>query len=186
MTRLELACFLDLKTSKLLEVWENPITGQTVEVPGYRTKPFVSMITAADVAADRPPLIDEIGNYKQHVFRPPVVGGDNIWFTQERYTAVDPPARKTAHRYNEMSTYLASVAELNNPDLVTVPATIQYQSLLRFFPWYQMGDIEGLDMGRGSGATADRVEDLPTYVSEPIEKLHPDALNNPLALLNQA
>jgi len=51
----------------------------------------------------------------------------------------------------------------SGPDVVTVPATIQYESLVGFSPWVGMEGIDGTTMGASSGRRETRVEDLPPY-----------------------
>jgi hypothetical protein len=180
---LEIAYFTDLDTGRLLERWENPVTGKTVEVPMVRMGPSTVIMTAQGLTVNRP-TGEAAGMELRHRFRPPVTNGDSVWITEEINVEGGAAAGKgRAFVYNEMSTYQARRSDLDNPDLATVPTHVQFHGLVTFRPWMGFGDLPGHTTARASGMRAERVEDLPAYYLELTERFHPEVLNNPLAAL---
>ena len=183
MRSFEVAYFTDLTTGNLLETWENPFTGKVVEVPQTRMGPSVVPVKPAGFDLDNVPSMAAMASAR-HRFRPAVTLRDDIWITEEINIAGEPPnTGPLPFRYNEMTTYNAKLSDLEKPGLATVPTAIQYQSIVGFAPWNDMGGLNALNMGRGSGTRVARVEDFPPYYLELTEKYHADVLNDPMAIL---
>lgn len=182
MRSFEVAYFTDLATGKLLEKWTNPFNGKVVDVPQTRMGPSVVPVKPGGFDLSDNPRMGHMD--ANHMFRPAVTLRDDIWITEEIKIAGDPPnSGPVPFRYNEMTTYNASLTDVQNDDLATVPTKIQYQSAVGFSPWNAMGDIDAINMGRGSGTRVARVEDFPPYYLELTEKYHADVLNDPMAIL---
>lgn len=183
MRSFEVAYFTDLATGKLLEKWENPFTGEVVDVPQTRMGPSIVPVTPTGFDLTAVPSMGAMD--ADHMFRPAITMGDDIWITEEIKIAADPPAAGPSRfRYNEITTYNAKLSDLAKPELATVPTSIQYQSIVGFSSWQGMAGIDAMNMGRGSGRRATRIEDMPPYYIELTEKYHPDVLNDPMAVLH--
>ena len=183
MRSFEVAYFTDLATGKLLETWENPFTGKVVEVPQTRMGPSIVPVKPSGFDLDNVASMSAMASAR-HRFRPAVSLRDDLWITEEINIAGEPPnTGPIPFRYNEMTTYNAKISDLAKPDLATVPTSIQYQSIVGFSPWNDMGNLNALNMGRGSGTRVARVEDFPPYYLELTEKYHADVLHDPLAIL---
>ncbi len=184
MRSFEVAYFTDLVTGKLLERWENPITGIIIDdIPQTRMGPSIVPVKPGGFDLSAVPSMANLD--ANHLFRPAVTQGDDIWITEEIKIAGDAPAPGVPpFRYNEMTTYNAKLSDLAKPGLATVPTSIQYQSFVGMSPWLGMEGIDAMNMGRGSGRRATRVEDMPAYYLELTEKYHPDVLNDPLSVLH--
>lgn len=182
MRTLEVAYYTSLETGKLLEKWENPLTGKVVDVPQTRMGPRVVPLkpTGFDYnAVPRTRSMDAV-----NTIQPAVVMDDDVWITDESKIAGPPSASGEAgFRYNGITTYQAKLSDLAKPHQVTVPATTQYQSLVGFSSWMGMEGIEGVTMGRSSGRRVARIEELPPYYLELTEKYHADVLNDPITAL---
>lgn len=182
MRTFEVAFYTDLATGKRLDTWENPLTGKVVEVEHVRTGPRVVPLRAEGFDYNAVPRTRTMDAINRNL--PPVVMGDDVWMTDESRIAGPPtPSGETGFRYNGITTYHAKMSDVAKPDEVTVPATIQYESLVGFSPWMGMDGIDGTTMGRSAGRRAMSIEDLPPYYLELIETHHPDVLNDPLAAL---
>lgn len=180
---LELAYFTDLATGKLLETWENPVTGETVEVPKTRMGPSRILMRADRLEVPRP-AGEATGMKINHRFKDPIQFQGRVWITEE--IRVESEARKPGgrgFRYNEMTTYESRLADLENPDVTAAPVNVQFQSLVTFRPWMGFGDTPGHTTARGFGGRETRVEDLPPYYLELTERFHPEVLQDPLAAL---
>ena len=180
---LEIAYFTDLDTGRLIETWENPVTGKVVEVPQTRMGPSRILMRAEGLEVPRPSG-EAAGMEIQHEFRDPIELHGRVWITEEIRVQSEPrkPGGK-AFRYNEMTTYESRLDDLNNPALSAAPVNVQFQSLVTFRPWMGFGDTPGHTTARGFGGRETRVEDLPPYYLELTERYHPEVLNDPLAAL---
>lgn len=180
---LEVAYFTDLASGKLLETWENPVTGKVVEVPQTRMGPSRILMRAEGLEVPRPSG-EAAGMQIRHQFMDPIQFQGRVWITEEIRVASEPrePGGK-AFRYNEMTTYESRLADLENPEITAAPVNVQYHSLVSFRPWMGFGDTPGHTTARGFGSRETRVEDLPPYYLELTERHHPDVLNDPIAAL---
>lgn len=181
---LEVAYFTDLETGKLLQTWENPVTGKVVEVPQTRMGPSRILMRAEGLEVPRPSG-EAAGMRIRHHFTEPVQFQGRVWISEEIRVASDAPkADGNAFRYNEMTTYESSLADLNDPEVSAAPVNVQFQSLVTFRPWMGFGDVQGHTTARGFGGRAARIEDLPPYYLDLTEQYHPDVLNDPVAALD--
>jgi hypothetical protein len=179
---LEIAYFTDLRTGKLLETWQNPFTGKTVEVPLTRMGPARLLMTADGLQVET--TGEASGMALHHSFRPAVIQGDFVWITEEiNVEGSRPGTDSKPFVYNEMSTYQSRLSDLENPELATVPTNIQFHGLVTYRPWMGFGDTPGHTTSQGAGLRVGRVEDLPPYYLELTERLHPGVLDDPLAAL---
>jgi hypothetical protein len=183
---LEVAYFTDLDTGRLLETWDNPVTGKTVEVPQTRMGPSRIYLRAEGLEVPSPSG-EATGMEIRHQFREPIQFQGRVWITEEIRVASDPrrPGGK-GFRYNEMTTYESRLADLENPEITAAPVNVQFHSLVTFRPWMGFGDTDGHTTARGFGGRETRVEDLPPYYLELTERHHPDVLDDPLAALEVA
>ena len=182
---IEVAYFTDLATGKLIDTWENPFTGKTVEVPQTRLGPSKYRMTPAGILLSDIPRLAPMDS--EHKIMDPVVIGEDVWITEEiRIFGEIPGDEVQPFRYNEVTTYQSTRQELDDPDTATAPTSIQYSSLNGFSEWSGMEGLNALNMGIGAGRKAPRIEDLPPYYLELTEKHHPDVLNDPAAVLAQA
>lgn len=183
---LEVAYFTDLETGKLLETWENPVTGKVIEVPQVRMGPSSFDITAEGLEIKRA-AGEAVGMELRHRFEPAVVRGDDVWITEVIKVDGQPP-RQGAKRfvYNEMSTYHGRLSDIADPAQAAVPTSVSFHGLVTFRPWMGFGDTPGHTTAHAAGTRAARVEDMPKYYLELTERYHPDVLNDPLAALGDA
>jgi hypothetical protein len=180
---LEVAYFTDLDTGRLLETWQNPVTGKVVEVPQVRMGPASLIVTAKGLTVERA-AGEAVGMNLQHRFRPAVIRGDDVWVT-EIITVDGKRSEPGAKRfvYNEMTTYHGLIPDIENPGQATVPTHVSFHGLVTWRPWMGFGDTPGHTTAHGTGRRASRIEDLPEYYLELTERYHPDVLNDPLSLL---
>lgn len=178
---IEVAYFTDLQDRKLIETWQNPVTGKTVEVPQTRMGP-ARLIVTADGLDIEVPAGEARGLELNHHFNPAIVRGDDVWVTEVIGVDGARPGQKR-FVYNEMSTYHARLSDLADPGQATVATNVDFHGLVTFRPWMGFGDTPGHTTARGSGTRAARIEDLPPYYLELTEKYHPDVLDDPLAVL---
>lgn len=177
---LEIAYFTDLATGKLIDTWKNPVTGTVVDVQQTRMGPSTLRVTADGLQVARP-AGEASGLELKHRFLAPVVVGDDVWLTED--IRVEGPPGPRPFVYNELSTYHASKAQLDDPARAAAATRVDYQSLISYRPWMGFADAPGHTVARGAGARVARIEDLPPYFLELTRQRHPDVLKDPLGVL---
>lgn len=179
---LEVAYFMDIDTGKLLETWENPVTGKVVDVPRTRMGPSRFILTAdgldLQVAAG-----EARGLELNHHFDPAVIRGDDVYITEVIGVDSKPNDGRKPFVYNEMSTYHAKMSDLADPAQATVPTNVSFNGLVTYRPWMGFADTPGHTIANGSGGRAASIEELPSYWQELTKKFNLDVLEDPLAAL---
>ena len=178
---LEVAYFTDINSGELIETFEVPYTGETVEVPQTRMGPSTFKITARGLEVEQA-AGEARGMELHHRFRPAVAVNDQVWITEEIQASVAPPGRK-AFVYNEMSSYQANRRDLEDPDQSSVRCSVQFHSIISWRPWLKMGDHPGHLTGRGGGRHVKAFSELPVRYQQLTKIHHPDVAADPLALL---
>jgi hypothetical protein len=183
---IEVAYFTDLADGKLLETWENPVTGKTVEVPQVRMGPAAFIITADGLKIQQA-AGEAVGMDLRHRFTPAVTQGNDVWISEEIHANGTPPGKDAKpFAYNEMTTYHGLRTDLEDPSQATVPTTVSFHGLVTWRPWMGFGDTPGHTTAHGAGARAEKIDDLPEYYLDLTAQYHPDVLENPLGVLSDS
>ena len=179
---LEVAYFTDIDTGELIETFDNPYTGQTVDVPQTRMGPSTFLMRAEGLEIEQASG-EAVGMELQHRFRPAVNVGDQVWITEEIQASVAPPGRR-AFVYNEMSSYQGNRSDLEDPSQASIRCNVQFHSVISWRPWLKMGDHPGHLTGRGGGRHVKSFQELPERYQRLTRIHHPDVASDPLELLN--
>ena len=176
---IEVAYFTDLETNKLLETWNNPITNAVVEIPQTRMGPSIIGMSADGLTIPNPSG-EASGMTINHVFKPAVIVGDDVWISEEIRVDSGAPKTEGGHRfvYNENSSYQASLSELSEPATTSVPAIVHFNASVSFRPWMGFGDIKGHTISRGAGRHIESTDGFDPYYIELTQKYHPDILDD--------
>ena len=176
----EVAYFTDWNTGQLLETYKNPITGETVDVPQTRMGP--SKVT---VTADGLKIGEGRGLSVNHRFLPARVVNNDVWIVEESLVSMPDGAPGPRFRYNEVTTYHATLDDLNNPALNQTPTLVHFSVVVTWRPWLKMGDRPGHLMGNGTGRRYAKMTDYPALYQELTKKHHPDVWADPGAILDK-
>jgi len=199
----ETGYFTDLETGDILETWDNPFTGKTVEVYHFYNDVLTGKITTEiprffmGGANDSPTLMNEgtvfpdaSGNYP--FVLPFQQYGDDLmlsWdYTHDYTNPVTPqgwPQSSTGSRItpSEHFTFQVSRAELEDRSLPTCRMTAGFSRLSECWPFMEMGgtDFAGVSLfGRmHSHKGLPGYEEVPPKVLDYIEKNAPEYLTVP-------
>lgn len=176
----EIAYFTDPETGEKIENYTNPITGETVgPAPVTRSGPHplhITPDTAQRIAV--PGLAREV----KQKFRPLRVVRDRVWVTEELNVRINTPGAPATGNAS-VTTYGASVTEVLDPKNKVVRAEVGYTATTPWRPWIKMGDRPGSMLCSATGRTVQSIDELPPYWLELTKKLHPDVLEDPMALM---
>jgi hypothetical protein len=200
----ETGYFTDLATGEPMRTWDNPFTGETVEVFDFlndrvRGELGLEMPRFAFGGEGDEPSEMHAGN------RGPAGGdrgaapfvlpwqtyGDQVlleWDYTHRYTNPVTPARwplaSTGEHINpsEHFCFVTSLAALEDRSVGSAPFTAGFSRLSPWWPWMRMGrsGIDGVLFGRMFSRKVVRgLEDIPAPVLEHTERHHPEFLEPP-------
>lgn len=161
--------FRDTRTGKLIDTFDNPITGQRNEVrPNtisvdahyvYTTRGFRRSDDPTPPDADA--RITDLLHWRE--------SGDDIWLTMRR---AYPPGLPLA----EHQLVRGSLAELHDPTLSRVRTTAAPTYISPWLAWMDMADHPGHTVWAGPAKKLDRVEDYPSELLGLMETHFPDKL----------
>jgi hypothetical protein len=204
----ETGFFTDLATGEVIDSWDNPFTGDTVEVfhflndrIGGRVTTRMPVLTVGD-HHDEGSLMNETGVDTDPDTIPFVlpwqVFGDELlleWdYAHEYPNPVDPlrwPKASTGERINpsEHFTIFTSYADVADTSLPTAHFRAGFSRVSPFWPWMRMGGVTfETPVGRSAGVMTGRLfsrscrrglDDVPRPMLRRIERDHPEFLEPP-------
>ena len=169
--------YTDLKTGELLESFDNPYTGKTVEAqqPGLFKTTRVFGMNGVDH-----------GDKKDNVFRDDRLGpariiGDDIWLNADSILRSEPPNRRNKLvQVNDWSTYLGSMREVADPSLTSASATHTFNDLNTFnSSWSGMDGLKNVwSISRGFGRKSHTPDALPDIWKKFARETNPELLSD--------
>ncbi len=178
----EVAYFTDWNTGERLETFKNPYTGEVVKVPVTRSGPNPVKIDAGGVSRAGSPA-SAAGREVGQRFLPFRVVRDRVWLVEEIQVRMTPPSGGPAFASSSITNYSASLADVLDRKSSMAPAEVSYTALVNWRPWLNMGDRPGYLMGNAAGRTVASIDQLPPKYVALTRQLHPDVIDDPMALL---
>ena len=183
-TAISMVFYTDLETGEYLETFDNPITGETVDVGYFPARP-TKRVTSLDPAKSDPPSRPGYEVISSHPLGPAVIEGDDVWVRVDDITRLEPltPDAGPVFRVNDWSTYHGSVSDVANPEILNAPATWHFNDILSYPPWLGMEDRPGDYISRGFGRKVSGFRSMPDRLHELIKERHPDIYKDPAGAL---
>lgn len=180
----EVAYFTDWETGELLETFDNPYTGETVEVPQTRMGPSRMLISLEGrrSPSENPRLAMMDIN---HRFLPPRNENGTVVLVEEIRVGTPEDFTGPQFHYNEVTTYRAQMEDVANPDVMIANDSTHFNGIVSWRPWLKMTGYPGHLFGTATGGRYASVEDYPPYYVELTNKHHPDVFSDPIALLSK-
>jgi Protein of unknown function (DUF1838) len=170
----EVAYYRDLKTGKILDKWENPLTGKTNDVLHVINDPVNGKFAAATMSL------------------PWNIRGDDVFLKMDiplAYpNALQPdafPEESTGPTYfaSEHFLYFAKMSDFGNAKLTSVPSSYAWTRTGPWLPWMKMGMRPGYVLYTGQGKKLKSAVELDAVVREYTEKNYPEFMNAPKTLV---
>lgn len=178
----EFAVYKDLETGRYLDHWQNPLSGETVEV-----FPIQNKTVTAEIAPIHRQDFD--GTMVEFPFSPPWTVMQGIAFNVlEVHTAFPNPMtpeewpRESAgpiNRTSEMFNRAANYAELADPNMPHANSTGTWVRISPWLPWMLMGQSDGYLLYRTFIKRVGDSSNLPPPLLEYMSKNYPDFLSAP-------
>ncbi len=181
----EVAYFTDWETGEVMETFDNPYTGETVEVPHTRMGPskLIIGIDGREIPSDNPALA---GMDISHRFIPPRIANDMVILVEEIHAGTPDDFTGPQFHYNEVTTYRAKAADVANPEVMLANDSTHFNGIVTWRPWLKMAGHPGHLFGTATGGRYASVEEYPPYYVEMTNKHHPDVFGDTAALLASA
>ncbi len=183
LNMLELSYFTDLETGAVLDTFRNPYNGNMCDVPEQRLGPFPVQMTPTGVVLPKVPAFGDVELTTR--VGPAMINGDDVWIRDDSSVKVDsdhPMMGK--HTYNELVTYHGRLSEINDPEVSSASALINFQSVTSWREWLRAEDVGGHTTARATGKKIYRVEDFPAEYQAAARERHGDIFADPEAALD--
>ncbi|MBM3515875.1 MAG: DUF1838 domain-containing protein [Alphaproteobacteria bacterium] len=162
----ESGVYCKFDTDEVLDVWENPITGEKREVWQFIGGPLKVTITADGVDTG------EGATVKPKEMRMEQIGDMVFVPSQSAFKFPHPMKREEWPKESSGPTFFwdshfvygAKVEDVMNPDLDSAPAFCQFQNLVSWHPWLGLGGKDGRSYGKAYGTKLKSLDDLPPHI----------------------
>lgn len=178
VTSLERTFYTDLDTGRPLKRWQNPYTGEDIEIArgpvGPTTVRYLN--TGARV------LPDTVGGAKlsgSSVTRLVSAVDDDVWIANDAHVSLARGASEGTFEIHEWSTSHARLSELSDRRVMTVRAEVHLQEITSWASWMRMGDRPGTVTSRGVGCKVLSYDEMPSTWRALMEEAHPDIAREP-------
>lgn len=178
-TQREAGVYTQFDTDELLEVWDNPVTGDKREPFNFHGGPI-----SIEIGPDG--IITGAGaTLKPRSMRLEILG-DNVILPTESAFSFPTPFKPEAwpkeaggplYFWDSHYYFAAQASQLLDKRLNSARSAVQYQNLISFHPWLGMGTTPGRTYGKGLGAKLGSLDDLPKHVRTLFEKQTPQIFN---------
>jgi len=175
ITNYEAGVYCKFDTHEVLETWQNPVTGETLE-PWH----FIGQPLSVEIGPDE--VITGPGaTLKPKPMAIEVVGDTVVMPTMSGFSYPNPfsPAEFPQDSsgptmyWDSHYTYFAPLAAVADPEVLRAPAAIQFQNLVSFQPWIGMGTRPGRTWGRALGAKLRSLDEIPALARAGLERKTP-------------
>ena len=168
----------------LLEKFDNPYTGKTVEVPYNRPRAIKATYDkkgGSPFAGGDPPGMKST---RKTDIGPAWGVGDRVHVQSDLMVDNRPlePGKKS-FTVNDWSTYIGAVADVMDPKKPNPPSAHMFNDILDFPPWLQMGDHPGAFVSRCYGGKVYDFKSMPPVWQALFEKKFPDVAKDMGAVL---
>ena len=175
-----------------IDTWTNPFTNAVVPVKNQAPAAGQKVLITPE-GVTNPGMTLNPPSSSALLFSPPVISGGRIWFTDDIMffrTSADAAnfqmamARPGDIQLTELITFEAALDDVQNPKLVSAPATATIGAVVPWMPWMGMktadgNDIPGRMMLRYRCRKLESATELPAWLSARVEKDYPGFIANP-------
>lgn len=175
----EAGYYIDAETGSFLETWTNPYTGEPVKPPHNRLR-LRYVIEDSGLVHPSIPGVTFDGRVAA-----PVIVGDTVWSSERLAAQFPAPAdipgspKGLAGAPMEMTHFCASLADVHNPELAVVPATMSHTTMWSFYPWMNMPSDSGYVLSEIIGRKIAGPAEIPALLRKRIDEDHPGFLAEP-------
>lgn len=184
----EVAVHTDLASGEVLDRWQNPFTGESVEVWPLRNGPLNYAVSPSAEMSGGWTLLRPIPRGVSGFYLPATRVGDNLVVTVDgqasRRNPLSPqdwPRESSGERlvYSEHNTWIVSHAALASPDVPSPSVTASWHSLKPWRHWMLMGSTPGHIYNHLVAHKIESAEEAPKPVFDYVRRRFPQFLSAP-------
>jgi len=175
-TVFESGYYTKFDSDEVLEVWKNPVTGE-------KRKPwrFIGGPLSVEIGPDGV-ITGEGATLKPERLQVQVFGDTVMFPTASAFSFPNPmrpeqfPTESAGDTFWWDSHYVffATMKDVLNRNLTSIPSHIQFQNLVSWHPWWGMGGHEGRTWGRAYGSKINSLDDIPKAYRKGLEDQTPE------------
>lgn len=178
----ELTYYTDLHSGELLEEYDNPYTAEMNKVRHVRLGPEIRYLAATGMRTTQNEFVRDF----ESTLGPAVTNDDELWIpTSVKATIKFPKPTAPKILINIYTTVHGKLSDALNPDLISADCSLEFNNVLKWEPWMNMGDHPGHMMSTASGRKLERIEGLPASYVAMAQHVHPKYMNDPVAALKK-
>ena len=168
MVSREIMLYLDPQTGEILREWENPWTGETVEV-----------LHVANDPVNQPPHFTVGRDGKQRRFEPMMIGDTAFLAYEIPLFYTNPLAGDyqpyVGNRYHatEIFDFTADINDIADLSRDTANVNVAWVRIAPWLPWMKMGSRAGFTYFNAVGAKLNSWDDLPALMKDEINANYP-------------
>lgn len=171
----EIMLYLDPRTGEVLRQWENPYTGETVDVIHVANDPVNSRGGNFGYGRDGKVAklpVNMVGDYWQMNIEVPLFYHNVLAGEYQKYVGGTYHATEMFNFYGDPEPLLDEESTYVNPG-------VSWVRLSQWLPWMEMNGREGVMYFNAQGAKLDSWDDLPALMKEEIAANYPDYRHAP-------
>ncbi len=169
----EISYHLDSETGEFLDKFVNPYTGATVTPRYLRVGPRATKLTPSGASPVDEDSAMELPYDIEQSIGPVLITSNSVLLSLELKAGGDKIVAQ------DVITYRASLADMQNSELHSVPVSYTILDIFNWPAWMEMGDIRGVYVGRGEGEKVKGPEEFPRQLLDLIETHDPTFLSDP-------
>lgn len=183
-TAISMVAYTNTVTGEVLETFDNPWTGETVDISLFPAAPSKRTITKNGINA---PMIEREGTIVDYAspIGPSHIQGDKVWVQGDDMTTLrtNDDARELVFGVNDWSTFKGALADVANPSNGNPLSDWYFNDILTWSPWLNMPGHPGNMISRGFGAKVRSFDEMPLDIHTLVKRMHPKVYADPRAAL---
>jgi len=179
VTSIGASFYTDVNTGRLIEMFDNPLTGKRVKIGFFPPVPQ-TISYGPEGRIDTPKGV--LAGLARTVAIGPAWTQDGDVFVMGD-TMLHGELNQRAVHVNDLDTYAGRLRDVLDPAQKNPPARMMFNDLNTWPPWLEMGDIEGIYFSRAMGEKAFALSAMPAVWQAEMTRRLPQIARDPVGLL---
>ena len=169
-----MVAYTDVETGEVLETYDNPWTGQTVDVSLFPSAPSKRTITEEGIMQPLTTQPDTKVTFSSPI-GPSFIHGGDVWVYGDDNTRLetDDESRRLLFEVNDWSTFKGALKDVADSANGNPKSDWYFNDVLSWPPWLKMEGHAGNMISRGIGAKVFSFDEMPEVIVELVKKHHP-------------
>ncbi len=179
MSHYESGIYTGFNTEQVLDVWENPVTGEKREVWPFLSGPIKGVLGPDGLETGAEATVKPKGMGIHIIGEQVYLPSQSSFNFPNPFTADKWPKESSGPTYfwDSFSAKSALLEHVADPNRHSVPSSHQFQNLVSFHPWLGMGGVEGRTFGQAYGnKLMGGFDSLPKFLQAAVKKQTPEML----------